>query len=108
MHYYLVRGTDPTTEILAIHQVLDSGSAVFQKIVKQPTFRGCLEIVMIATDDIGLTISERTIHSYSSTFGVLISYTMIDGIMHIQHPPKPLLSIRITQKMTTFDEPEMW
>ena len=107
MHYYLIRCTDPTTEILAIHQVLDSAIAVFQKIVSRPAFRGSLEIVMITTDEIGLTISERTIHSYSSTFGVLISYTMIDGIMHIQHPPRPLLSIRVAKKMTTRNEAEM-
>lgn len=106
MHYYLVRGTDPITEILAIHKVLDSAEAIFQKIVGRPAFRGSLEIVMILTDEMGLTISERTIYSYSSLAGVLISYQMIDGIMHIQHPPKPQLSIRATKKMTAGDTTE--
>jgi hypothetical protein len=106
MHYYLVRGIDPITEILAIHKVLDSAEAIFQKIVSRPAFRGSLEIVMILTDELGLTISERTIYRYSSVEGVLISYKMIDGIMHIQHPPKPQLSIRVTKKMTAIDTTE--
>lgn len=111
MFYYIIRNADKENHISAIHQVLDSAVAVFDKMVTKSNFTGYLEIVRISTDTQGMTIGEFTIQSYSSKSGMIISHQIVDGVLHVQNSPSlsirvpssPKFSIRLPEKMTVFD-----
>ena len=92
MHYFIIRNAERDARILAIHQVIHSAMAVFNRMIMNETFTGYLEIARVTTDEYGMTKSERIVHSYSSSSGIIITHQMIDGIMVIQ--TSPTLSIR--------------
>jgi hypothetical protein len=119
MYYYMIRSSEKDSLIIAIHQVLDSAMAVFDKIIRKTKYSGYLELVRIHTDDYGMTLSERTIHSYHSESGFIVCHQMVDGVLVITTPKtSPSLSIRTptstsslspgfspknSKKMTMFD-----
>ena len=95
MLYYIIRNAESDSRVLAIHQVIHSVMAVFNRMIMKDTFVGYLEVVRVTTDEYGMTVSERIIHSYSSTSGVLVSHQMVNGVLIIQSAnTSPTLSIR--------------
>lgn len=88
----MIRNAERNARILAIHQVIHSAMALFKQMIEKETFNGYLEIVRVTTDAYGISVSERIVHSYSSTSGIIITHQVIDGIFVIQS--SPTLSIR--------------
>ena len=122
MYYYIIRTSEKDNRIIALHQVLDSAMAVFDQIIHKQGYKGYLELVRIHTDDHGMLVSERTIRSFSSSSGVLVSHQFSGGILVIKSPStSPELTIRTPssssmspgftpkamKKMTPFDGIEL-
>jgi hypothetical protein len=95
MYYYIIRTSEKENRILAIHQILDSAMAVFDQIIHKTTYTGYLELVRVHTDDYGMVLSERTIRSFSSSSGMLVSHQLLSGVLVIKSPStSPELTIR--------------
>jgi hypothetical protein len=121
MYYYIIRTSEKDNRMIALHQVLDSAMAVFDQIIHKQHYMGYLELARVHTDDYGMLLSERTIRSYSSTSGILVSHQFVGGVLVIKSPStSPELSIRTPssslspgfsprtmKKMTPFDGIEL-
>jgi hypothetical protein len=76
--HFIIRDTRYDGHILAIHQVFDSASVCFKRLIESGAYERYIEMICITTDTYGVAASEITLYSFSKASGVLVRHVEMD------------------------------